>query len=131
MPDESVSDEIMSGPTGLANANLAALMCTCTCPDMATAERIAQVLVEERLAACVNLLPGIRSVYRWKDAVERAEEVLLLVKTASDRLDAVIERVRSLHPYELPELLAVEVAGGLPVYLDWVADQTRTGVSNR
>ena len=101
------------------------LACTCTCPDMACAERVAGVLVDERLAACVQLLPGVRSMYRWQGEVERAEEVLLLIKTTRECLDALVARVRALHPYELPELLAVEAAGGLPDYLDWVASETR------
>jgi len=102
-----------------------ALVCYCSCPDPATAERIANALVAERLAACVNVIPGVRSVYRWQDAVEQADEVLLMIKTAADRLDALTARVASLHPAELPELIAVEVAGGLPAYLSWVAEQTR------
>ena len=102
-----------------------ALVCYCTCPDPATADRIANALVAERLAACVNVIAGIRSVYRWRDAVEHADEVLLMIKTVADRLDALTARITSLHPAELPELIAVEVAGGLPAYLSWVADQTR------
>ena len=102
-----------------------ALVCYCSCPDPATAERIANALVAERLAACVNIVPGIRSVYRWRNAVKNADEVLLMIKTAEDRLDALTARVTSLHPAELPELIAVEVVGGLPAYLSWVADQTR------
>ena len=104
---------------------MAVLACYCTCPDLAGAERLAEALVGERLAACVNVLPGVRSVYRWQGTVERADEVLLLIKTTRERLDALAARVRALHPYELPELLAVEAAGGLPDYLDWVAAETR------
>lgn len=104
---------------------MAALLCFCTCPDAASAERLAEVLVGERLAACVNLLPGVRSVYRWQGALERADEVLLLVKTTGERLDALAARVRELHPAELPELVAVEAAGGLPAYLEWVAAESR------
>ena len=102
-----------------------ALVCYCSCPDPATAERIANALVDERLAACVNVIPGVRSVYRWQDAVEQADEVLLMIKTVADHLDALTARVTSLHPAELPELIAVEVVGGLPAYLSWLADQTR------
>ena len=102
-----------------------ALICFCTCPDTDTAERLAEALVEERLAACVNILPGLRSVYRWQAEVERADEVLLLIKTLPDRYPALQDRLRELHPYELPELLAVEAAAGLPAYLRWVADETR------
>lgn len=104
---------------------MAVLACTCTCPDLASAERLAEALVGERLAACVQLLPGLRSIYRWQGAVECADEVLLLIKTTHERLDAVADRIRTLHPYELPELLAVEAAGGMPAYLDWVAAETR------
>ena len=100
--------------------------CFCTCPDEASAARIADALVEARLAACVSQLGGLRSVYRWQGEIERADEVLLVIKTTPDKLDALTEQVRALHPYELPELLAFEVAGGLAAYLDWVAEQTRT-----
>ncbi|EOH6221144.1 divalent-cation tolerance protein CutA, partial [Klebsiella pneumoniae] len=90
-----------------------------------SAERIATALVAERLAACVNLLPGLRSVYRWQRKVEAAAEVLLLVKTSAEAYPALQERLRQLHPYELPELLAVEAASGLPEYLQWLAAESR------
>ena len=96
-----------------------------TCPDLPTADVIATTLVEERLAACVSRLPGMQSTYRWQGAVERAEEVLLLIKTTAGRQDALIARLQALHPYELPEAIAVEIRGGLAPYLDWVAEQTR------
>ena len=102
-----------------------ALICFCTCPDTDTAERLAEALVEERLAACVNILPGLRSVYRWQAEVERADETLLLIKTVRERFDALSARIKALHPHELPEVLAVEAAAGLPAYLHWVADETR------
>jgi periplasmic divalent cation tolerance protein len=94
-------------------------------PDRASADRVAQALVERRLAACVNVLAPCRSVYRWQGAVESAEEHPLLVKTTSDRYAAVEEAIRALHPYELPEIVAVPLSAGLPGYLQWVADQTR------
>ena len=106
---------------------MTALACLCTCPDAATAARIAAALVEERLAACVNVLPGVESVYRWQGRVERASEVLLLIKSTRERLPALTARVVELHPYELPELVAVDIAGGLPGYLAWIADATRPG----
>lgn len=105
--------------------NPAALICFCTCPAPDIAERIASALVEERLAACVNILPGLRSVYRWQGQVEAVDEVLLLVKTSAEAWPALQDRLRELHPHELPELLAVESAFGLPEYLHWVADETR------
>lgn len=101
------------------------LIVYCTCPDAATADALAQALVSERLAACVNVLPGVRSTYRWQGRVETGDEVLLLIKTTTDRLDALGARVQALHPNELPEVLAVEAIGGLAPYLDWVAEQTR------
>lgn len=97
------------------------LLCFCTCPDTASAERIAAALVAERLAACVNVLPGLRSVYRWRGAIECADEVLLLAKTVVERREALCARVAQLHPNELPEVIAVEASGGLTAYLDWVA----------
>lgn len=93
----------------------------CTCPDARTAQTIAETLVEERLAACVNVLPGVQSIYRWEGAIERADEVLLMIKTVEERRESLQARLLALHPAELPELIAVEVVGGLAAYLDWVA----------
>lgn len=104
---------------------MAAVVIHCTCPDATTAERIATALVGERLAACVQQLPGLRSTYRWQGRVEHAGEILLLVKTAADRTAAVFERVRALHPYDVPELLALDARDGTPDYLDWVIAQSR------
>jgi periplasmic divalent cation tolerance protein len=104
---------------------VSALICFCTCPDSDTAERIATALVEERLAACVNILPGVRSIYRWQEAVERADEVLLLAKTMPDHFHRLQARLLELHPHELPEVIAVETDFGHPAYLLWVAAQTR------
>jgi periplasmic divalent cation tolerance protein len=101
------------------------LLVHCTCPDADSAATIARTLVEERLAACVSQLAGLRSTYRWDDAIEQTDEILLLIKTTTDRLDALTARVQALHPYELPELVAVEAQGGLAPYLQWVAEQTR------
>ena len=100
-----------------------------TCPDADTAQRLARTLVEERLAACVSLLPGVVSTYRWQGQVEQATEVQLLAKTTADQRDALMARLAELHPYELPEILAVETAAGLPAYLDWVTAETRTDAS--
>lgn len=102
----------------------------CTCPDTGSAARIAAALVEERLAACVNRLPGVASTYRWLGRIEQADEVLLLIKTTADCLPALRQRLPQLHPYELPELVAVEATGGLPAYLDWVAAETRPDERN-
>jgi periplasmic divalent cation tolerance protein len=96
------------------------LIALCTCPDAAVGERIAAALVGEGLAACVNALPGITSLYLWKGEVQRDSEVLLLIKTTQARLPELTDRVRQLHPYELPEVIAVPVSDGLPDYLQWV-----------
>lgn len=96
-----------------------------TCPDTDTAQRLARTLVEEHLAACASILPGLVSTYRWQGQVEQAAEVQLLAKTTADRREALMARLAELHPYELPEILAVETAAGLPAYLDWVAAETR------
>jgi len=100
------------------------LIALCTCPDAAVGARIAEALVGEGLAACVNTLPGITSVYLWKGEVQRDSEVLLLIKTTQARLPELTGRVRQLHPYELPEVIAVPVSGGLPDYIQWVISCT-------
>ena len=91
-----------------------------TCPDEACAERIGRALVVEELAACVNILPPMRSIYRWKGKIEDATEQLLVIKSTLARFPAICDRVRSLHPYELPEIIAVPIADGLPEYLAWL-----------
>ncbi|KGE53364.1 divalent-cation tolerance protein CutA [Xanthomonas axonopodis pv. vasculorum] len=101
-----------------------------TCPDADSAERIAQALLEERLAACVSLLPGVQSMYRWKGAIERSTEVQLLIKTWDDCLPDAIARLQALHPYELPQAVAVQASAGLPAYLDWVRAETRKEFSS-
>lgn len=83
-------------------------------------ERIARALVERRLAACVNVVSGVVSVYRWKGAVEREEERLLVIKTRAGRLEALREALVALHPYEVPELIALPVEAGHPPYLAWL-----------
>jgi periplasmic divalent cation tolerance protein len=100
------------------------LLCLSTCPDAETATRIARALVEERLAACVNRLPGVHSVYRWQAKVIDDAEVLLVIKTTSGRFEALRDRLVELHPYEVPELIAIEVSGGHGAYLDWIAATT-------
>ncbi|WP_020159111.1 divalent-cation tolerance protein CutA [Methylobacter marinus] len=92
----------------------------CTCPDRDTADKIARLLVTGRLAACVNILPGILSVYTWQGQVESAQEHLLLIKSSKDRYQALEAAIRDNHPYDVPEIIAVPVEAGLPEYLHWI-----------
>jgi periplasmic divalent cation tolerance protein len=101
------------------------LLCYCTCPDAASAQSLAEAVVGEGLAACVSRLPGVRSTYRWKGEVITDSEELLLIKTTEARFPALKERILALHPYELPELIAVPVTHGHAAYLDWVRDPSR------
>jgi periplasmic divalent cation tolerance protein len=96
-----------------------------TCPDAATAERIARELVGASLVACVNIVPGLRSIYRWNGAVQVDEEVLMVLKTAADRVSEARERLVERHPYDVPEVVALPVADGHHPYLQWVIDSTR------
>lgn len=96
-----------------------------SCPDTEVADRLARTLVEQKLAACVNRLPAVNSVYRWQGAVERAIEVPLLIKSTRERLPEIQEVIRALHPYEVPEIVAIPVVAGLPAYLRWVVDETQ------
>ncbi|MCM1511512.1 MAG: divalent-cation tolerance protein CutA [Oxalobacter formigenes] len=95
-----------------------------TAPDRETAKRIADALVGERLAACVSMLPGVFSIYRWQGQVEEAAEIGLVIKTTKRAFAALSARLKALHPYEVPEVVAVQAADGLPAYLRWVAEET-------
>jgi periplasmic divalent cation tolerance protein len=99
-----------------------ALLVLTTLPDEASARALAEKLVSERLAACVNILAPCASVYRWRDAVESAAEIPLLIKTTRDRYPALEAAARAAHPYEIPELIAVSITHGSRAYLGWLAD---------
>jgi periplasmic divalent cation tolerance protein len=94
-------------------------------PDEPTAQAIARALVEERLAACVNVLPAAHSVYRWQGVVEQTQELALLIKTSRRRFNALARRLSELHPYEVPELIALAPDAVSPAYADWVLRETR------
>ena len=94
-------------------------------PDRAAAERLADLVVERRLAACVNILAPCRSVYRWKGAVQHDEEHPILIKTTTERYPELEKALRAGHPYELPEIVAVPIERGLPAYLEWLASETK------
>lgn len=96
----------------------------CTVPDPETARRIAQTVVYEGLAACVNLLPGLTSVYRWQGEVQESTELLLIIKTRQERYPALEDRIKELHPYEVPEIIALSIEVGSKSYLDWITEST-------
>lgn len=96
-----------------------------TLPADADAAGFAQQLVDARLAACVNLLPAMESIYRWEGRIERDAERQLLIKTSRDRVSALWERVRTLHPYDVPEFLVLPIVDGNDAYLHWVGESTR------
>lgn len=102
-----------------------ALLVITNLPDLASAQKLAHALVEQRLAACVNLLPAVQSVYRWNNAIEEAAEVMLMIKTTMTRYATLEQAIQALHPYELPEVIALPVSAGLPAYLGWIAQETR------
>ena len=95
-----------------------------TAPDVETAARLARALIEERLVACVNVVPGVRSIYRWEGKLQEDAEVLLVMKTRSDRCTALAARVRDLHPYDLPEVIELAAEGGSLPYLEWVRTES-------
>ncbi len=95
-----------------------------TVGSQAEARNIATVLVEERLAGCANIIPGMRSIYRWEGKIEEAEETVLVVKTVKDRVPALMERVREMHSYDCPCVVSLVVEDGNPDYLDWLDAQT-------
>lgn len=108
----------------LPAAVMSVLLILCTCPHASEAETLAELLVEKRLAACVSVVPGMWSTYRWEGRIERAHELLLLIKTTADRFDAVRDCIVSSHPQTVPEVLAVDVFAGFDRYLDWVRAET-------
>ena len=95
------------------------------CADEETANSIALAVVEAQLAACVNILPRVQSIYRWQGAVESAVEVPLLIKTTAAAYPALEAAIRERHPYDVPEIIALPITAGLPAYLNWLAAETR------
>jgi periplasmic divalent cation tolerance protein len=102
-----------------------------TCGSPQEAQRLAHALVEKRLAACVNIVSGVRSVYRWKDAIEDEEEVLLVIKTSRPLFEELRNEILRLHSYEVPEVIALEVVDGSEGYLAWLDRELRPNVSTR
>ena len=98
------------------------IVALCTVPDQATGEKLAHALVEARLAACVNLVTGVTSIYRWEGKVQKETECLLVIKTGAARFEELKRRIKELHPYDLPEVIAVPITAGSSEYLQWIMD---------
>lgn len=97
----------------------------CTCPDAVVAERIAYHLVEQQAAACVNIVPQIKSVYRWQNTIETTQEQLLFIKTNAESYAQISQCIKMHHPYEVPEIIAIDIANGLPGYLQWITENLK------
>ena len=97
----------------------------CTIENIEGASQIAEDLIENRLAACVNIIPDVTSVYKWKGNLEKSTEQLMLIKTTKERLQETLERIKNLHPYEVPEIIALPIEGGHPPYLSWLSSQVQ------
>ena len=102
-----------------------AIVVLATAPATAPCDELANALVEARLAACVQRIPGVQSTYMWEGKVENDQEVLLLIKTTADRFEALMEKIVAWHPYDVPQVVACEITHGFPEYLHWVLEQTR------
>jgi periplasmic divalent cation tolerance protein len=100
------------------------LLVLSSCPDAASAQALSTALLSERLAACVNRMPGVKSMYRWQNQVERDDEVLLLIKTRADLYPQLEAMIKDMHPYELPEIIAVPISQGSAEYLAWIDSET-------
>ena len=98
------------------------LLALSTFPDAETARKISNQLVTEKFAACANILPAVESIYRWKEKIESGNETLVLFKLSENRQSAFQEKLRSLHPYEVPEIIFIPISSGLPEYLHWVTE---------
>lgn len=125
MTDSSVAPPALTSAPRSAAPDLEVLVVFCTFPSEAKALEVAEALVREQLVACVNLVPGVRSVYAWQGALHCDTEALAVCKTTLDRFEALRARLVALHPYELPEVLALPVAQAHAPYLAWVRAQTR------
>jgi len=97
----------------------------CTCPDDQVAKKIATCLVEEKLAACVTMLPNVTSVYRWQDNIECQNEVQLIIKTNKDKFNLLSDRINTLHPYDIPEIVALNIHQGNLQYLNWISESLK------
>jgi len=104
--------------------HMEAILIISNLPDKKSAITLAEALIDQRLAACVNILGACTSVYRWQGATESAEEIPVLIKTRRQHFERVEQLIKLMHPYELPEVIMVPICGGLPAYLQWISDET-------
>ncbi|MEY4209813.1 MAG: hypothetical protein RLZ92_191 [Pseudomonadota bacterium] len=98
----------------------------CTCPDQKSAETIANQLVSQRLVACVNIMPGLTSIYQWQGEIETAQEHLLIIKSQQQQFTAIETAIKAIHPYQVPEIIAVAIEQGSAEYLNWIDSCLRT-----
>lgn len=119
----------MTQPPMPASSPPEILMVFCTVPDPDTGRKLARFLVDQRLAACVNVVTGLTSVYRWENAIEEDPECLLVIKTARARFDALRASLAEAHPYDVPEIIATPVVDGLPDYISWVGSECQADES--
>jgi periplasmic divalent cation tolerance protein len=96
--------------------------------DVSTAQTLAHRLIEQNLAACVNQLPGVQSIYRWQGVIEQASEITLLIKSTQARYEELENAIRNMHPYQLPEIIALPIVAGFPPYLSWIAQETQKDI---
>jgi periplasmic divalent cation tolerance protein len=123
--DAAPNDAVPTRAARYDEAMLQVIVVLSTFPTVDKASEVASILVEERLAACVNVVPGLTSIYRWEGGIARDAEALVLIKTTRGRFEALAARLAELHPYELPEIVALEAPIGSQSYLDWVRAETR------
>jgi len=103
-------------------------MIYCTCPDNEVANQISKTLVQNKLAACVNILPNITSIYTWQGELQQDQELLLLIKSRSDKFEDIKQAIINIHPYELPEIIAVSIDNAVPNYLNWINETLDTTI---
>jgi len=101
------------------------MLVLCSCPDQEIATTIAENIVAQHLAACINIIPGMKSIYHWQGNVESAEESLMLIKTHQQKLSSLQNTITTMHPYEVPEIIALDISDGLPKYLEWITTSMR------
>lgn len=109
----------------MAHAKAGVAVVLVTCPSLPQAERLARLIVQERLAACVNVVPGVRSYFRWQGRIDRASEVLLIIKTTFTGFPRLARAIKAQHSYDVPEIIALPVLAGHPPYLAWVHDSLK------